>query len=128
MNKILYYMGLISEVLFLLMVIFLLPYILKSNWHGIIFLIMVLIFIGLSLFIFLAKRDFARQSKSYNIFSIVLTFYLGIIFTRIMLVKLSPSILYDINITYCQNNFFLISITMLCAILNTIVLGMMKTK
>ena len=121
MNKILYYMGLISEVLFLLMVIF-------SNWHGIIFLIMVLIFIGLSLFIFLAKRDFARQSKSYNIFSIVLTFYLGIIFTRIMLVKLSPSILYDINITYCQNNFFLISITMLCVILNTIVLGMMKTK
>ncbi len=121
-------MGLISEVLFLLMVIFLLPYILKSNWHGIIFLIMVLIFIGLSLFIFLAKRDFARQSKSYNIFSIVLTFYLGIIFTRIMLVKLSPSILYDINITYCQNNFFLISITMLCVILNTIVLGMMKTK
>lgn len=126
MNKILYYMGLISEVLFLLMVLFLLPYILRSSWKGIFFLIMVLIFIGISLFIFLSRRNFAKESKAYNIFTIALTFYLGIIFTRIMLVKLSSSILYAISITYCENNFFLLAITMLCVTLNTTVLVMMK--
>ncbi len=121
-------MGLISEVLFLLMVIFLLPYILKSSWQGIFFLMMVLAFIGISLFIFLTKKSFVEKTNSYNIFTIALTFYLGIIFTRIALVKLSSSILYDVSIVYCKNNFFLLSVTMICVILNTIVLAMTEKK
>lgn len=69
-----------------------------------------------------SKNNIAKHVKIYNILMIVLTFYLGIIFTRIMIVRFSSSILYELSMTYCKNNFFLIALTMICVILNTIIL------
>lgn len=128
MNKILYYMGLISEVLFLIMVIFLLPFIIKSDWQGRMFLSVSFVFIALRLFVLLARKAVVQKNVIYNILIVALTCYLGIIFTRVMLIQLHPSVLYELSIEYCQNNFFLISITMICIILNTIMLLFVKEE
>lgn len=122
MNKVLYYMGLISEVLFLIMTLFLLPLILKTGFSGFFFLITVLIFILLRLFMIVSKTHIVKEEKIYSILMIVLTFYLGIIFTRILLVYFFSSSIYELSMTYCRNNFFLVALTMVCIILNTIVL------
>ena len=128
MNKILYYMSVISQALFLIMVIILLPYILDSSWPGIMFLAVTIFYIGLCLIILLKARKKMQTATSYHILNIALAFYLGIIFTRILLVKLQPSVLYELNMTYCKNNFFLLSITMICVILNTFMLLIMRRK
>lgn len=121
-NKVLYYMSLISEILFLIMTILLFPLIIKSKFSGWLFLITVIIYIMLRLFMLIAKKKIIEKVTLYNSLTIALTFYLGIIFARIMVTKLSPSILYELSMTYCKNNFFLISLTMICMILNTIIL------
>jgi len=128
MNKVLYYMSLISEVLFLIIVCLLLPLILKSEFPGLLFLVTVLIFIGLRLFMIITKNSIVQEVKIYNILTITLTFYLGIIFTRIMLVYFQSSALYELSMDYCRNNFFLLSLTMICMILNTIILIFTKEK
>ena len=121
-------MSLISEVLFLIMVCLLLPLILKSEFPGLLFLVTVLIFIGLRLFMIITKNSIVQEVKIYNILTITLTFYLGIIFTRIMLVYFQSSALYELSMDYCRNNFFLLSLTMICMILNTIILIFTKEK
>lgn len=122
MNKVLYYMSLISEILFLIMVSFLLPIIFKIGFFGILFLATVLILIGLRLFMIITRKRIVEEVKIYNILTIALTFYLGIVFTRILLVELHSSALYDLSMEYCRNNFFLLSLTMICMIFNTIIL------
>ncbi len=126
MNKILYYMSLISEVIFLIMVCFLFPYLLQTGFAGILFLGTVIIYIVIRLFMILTKKKIMEKVNFYNFLTIMLTFYLGIIFTRIMLVQFHPSALYELSMDYCRNNFFLISLTMICIILNTIILLFIK--
>ena len=129
MNKtVLYYMSLISQILFLVMTSILVPLILKSSWQGLMFLTTVLIYIGIRLFMIVTRKKIVEKVPIYNILTIALTFYLGIIFTRIMLVELSSNVLYDLSMEYCRNNFFLISITMICVILNTIILLFLKEE
>lgn len=129
MNKtVLYYMSLISQILFLVMTSILVPLILKSSWQGLMFLTTVLIYIGIRLFMIVTRKKIVEKVPIYNILTIALTFYLGIIFTRIMLVELSSNVLYDLSMEYCRNNFFLISITMICVTLNTIILLFLKEE
>lgn len=128
MNKVLYYMSLISEILFLIMVSFLLPLLLQIGFVGILFLVTVLILIGLRLFMIITRKKVVQEVKIYNILTIALTFYLGIIFTRILLVKLQSSVLYELSMVYCRNNFFLLSLTMICMILNTIILVFIREE
>lgn len=126
MNKILYYMSLISEVIFLIMVCFLFPYLFQTGFAGILFLSTVIIYIGIRLFMILTRKRILEKVNFYNFLTIMLTFYLGIIFTRIMLVQFSSNALYELSMEYCRNNFFLISLTMICIILNTIILLFIK--
>lgn len=128
MNKVLYYMSLISEILFLIMVSFLLPLLLQIGFVGILFLVTVLILIGLRLLMIITRKKVVQEVKIYNILTIALTFYLGIIFTRILLVKLQSSVLYELSMVYCRNNFFLLSLTMICMILNTIILVFIREE
>ena len=122
MNKVLYYMSLISEILFLIMVSLLLPLIFKIGFSGVLFLVTVLILIGLRLLMIITRKKIVQEVKIYNILTIALTFYLGIIFTRILLVELQSNLLYELSMEYCKNNFFLLSLTMICMVLNTIIL------
>ena len=122
MNKVLYYMSLISEALFLIMVLILLPFIVKSGFSGGLFITTVMIYSSIRLFMIIAKQKVLQKVTLYNILTITLTFYLGIIFTRIMVTKLNANILYELSMDYCKNNFFLIALTMICMILNTIIL------
>ncbi len=126
MNKTLYYMSLISEVIFLIMVCFLFPYLFQTGFAGILFLSTVIIYIGIRLFMILTRKRILEKVNFYNFLTIMLTFYLGIIFTRIMLVQFSSNVLYELSMEYCRNNFFLISLTMICIILNTIILLFIK--
>lgn len=121
-------MSLISEVLFLIMTLILLPIIVKSGFSGGLFITTVIIYIGIRLFMMITKQKTLKKVAIYNILTISLTFYLGIIFTRIMVTELSPNILYELSMDYCRNNFFLISLTMICMILNTIILLFSKEK
>lgn len=121
-------MSLISEILFLIMVSFLLPLLLQIGFVGILFLVTVLILIGLRLFMIITRKKVVQEVKIYNILTIALTFYLGIIFTRILLVKLQSSVLYELSMVYCRNNFFLLSLTMICMILNTIILVFIREE
>ncbi len=128
MNKVLYYMGLICDVLFLIMVCVLLPIILKSGWQGILFLVVTVIYFFIRLLTLILGKEKIEKIKGYLILIIALFFYMGIIFTRIMLVTVHTSSLYQLSMKYCQNNFFLISITMICITLNTILILSWKEK
>lgn len=122
-KKVIYYGRIVCFILYLLMVFFMLPYIYQSGWPGILFLVMLVLFVSSTLWSLLSNRAIFKEMVSYNLIIIALTLYFAVITARLLLdPRLQISTLYTVNIEYCQTNFIILSFVMLGIVLNTIIL------
>ena len=122
-KKVIYYGRIVCFILYLLMVFFMLPYIYESGWPGILFLVMLVLFVSSTLRSLFSSRAIFKEMVSYNLIIIALTLYFAVITARLLLdPRLQISTLYTVNIEYCQTNFIILSFVMLGIVLNTIIL------
>ena len=122
-KKVIYYGRIVCFILYLLMMFFMLPYIYQSGWPGILFLVMLVLFVSSTLWSLLSNRAIFKEMVSYNLIIIALTLYFAVITARLLLdPRLQISTLYTVNIEYCQTNFIILSFVMLGIGLNTIIL------
>ncbi len=122
-------MRLIAEILFLCLFIWFLPYLYKSSWQGIAFLVTTILYIGCTLWTLLSKRKIYQEMISYNLIMIFVFLYFALIVLRISFdTRLQMQELYTINIEYCKNNFFILALIMIGLICNTILLSFAKEE
>lgn len=120
LKKSIYYLRIISVVLFVIFVCLLLEIILKCNAFGVSFLIMCSLYVLINIFIVVARKDIYKELISYNLISIALAFYLGIIVIKLYTDDRANSLMYTLNYDYFKTNFVIIDLVILGIILNTL--------
>ena len=120
LKNITYYLRIISVVLFIVFVCLLLEVILDCNAFGISFLVMCSLFVLINIFTVLSIKDIYKELISYNLISIALCFYLGIIVFKLYTDYRANSLMYNINYDYFKTNFIIIDLVILGIILNTL--------
>lgn len=128
LKKLIYYLRIVSIVLFIVFVYLLLDVILDCGIFGISFLVMCSLFILINLFTVLSRKDIYKDLVSYNLISVALTFYLGIIVVRLYTDYRANSLMYTLNYDYFKTNFIIIDLVILGIILNTLFIYFFDTK
>ena len=120
LKKIIYYLRVVSVLMFVVFICLLLDVIFKCNGFGISFLVMCGMFILINIFTILSRKDIYKELISYNLISIALTVYLGIIIIRLYTDYRANSLIYTLNYDYFKTNFVIIDLVILGIILNTL--------
>lgn len=128
LKKLIYYLRIVSILLFIVFVYLLLDVILDCGIFGISFLVMCSLFILINLFTVLSRKDIYKDLVSYNLISVALTFYLGIIVVRLYTDYRANSLMYTLNYDYFKTNFIIIDFVILGIILNTLFIYFFDTK
>ena len=128
LKKLIYYLRIVSIVLFIVFVYLLLDVILDCGIFGISFLVMCSLFILINLFTVLSRKDIYKDLVSYNLISVASTFYLGIIVVRLYTDYRANSLMYTLNYDYFKTNFIIIDFVILGIILNTLFIYFFDTK
>ena len=120
LKKLIYYLRIVSILLFIVFVYLLLDVILDCGIFGISFLVMCSLFILINLFTVFSRKDIYKELVSYNLISFALTFYLGIIVVKLYTDYRANSLMYTLNYDYFKTNFIIIDLVILGIILNTL--------
>lgn len=120
LKKLIYYLRIVSALLFIVFVCLLLDVILDCGIFGISFLVMCSLFVLINLFTVLSRKDIYKNLASYNLISAALTLYLGIIVIRLYTDYRANSLMYTLNYDYFKTNFIIIDLVILGIILNTL--------
>ena len=120
LKRLIYYLRIVSILLFIVFISLLLDVILDCGIFGISFLVMCSLFILINLFTVLSRKDIYKELVSYNLISFALTFYLGIIVVKLYTDYRAHSVMYMINYDYFKTNFIIIDLVILGIILNTL--------
>lgn len=120
LKRLIYYLRIVSILLFIVFVYLLLDVILDCGIFGISFLVMCSLFILINLFAVLSRKDIYKDLVSYNLIYVALTFYLGIIVVRLYTDYRANSLMYTLNYDYFKTNFIIIDFVILGIILNTL--------
>ncbi len=120
LKNIVYYLRIVSVVLFIVFICMLLKVIFNSGMFGISFLVMCSLFVLINIFTVLSRKRIYRDLISYNLISLALTFYLGIIVVKLYTDYRAYSMMYMINYDYFKTNFIIIDLVILGIILNTL--------
>ena len=120
LKKLIYYLRIVSIVLFIVFVYLLLDVILDCGIFGISFLVMCSLFILINIFTVLSRKDIYKELVSYNLISLALTIYLGIIVTKLYTDYNAHSLMYTLNYDYFKTNFIIVDLVILGIILNTL--------
>lgn len=120
LKRLIYYLRIVSILLFIVFVYLLLDVILDCGIFGISFLVMCSLFILINLFTVLSRKDIYKDLVSYNLIYVALTFYLGIIVVRLYTDYRANSLMYTLNYDYFKTNFIIIDFVILGIILNTL--------
>ncbi len=128
-RKIFYWLRLFLEILYLILLIRMLPYIYESSWEGLFFLIINFLFIIFTLWSLLSKQKIYKETLSYNLILIFSFLYFALFSFRILLgEKQIFSTLYHINLEYCENNLFIMGLVLIGVIGNTLLLAAGNTN
>ena len=119
-KKIAYYLRITSVVLFIVFVCLLLEVIFNCGVFGISFLVMCSLFVLINIFTVLSRKDIYKELVSYNLISLALTIYLGIIVTKLYTDYRAHSLMYALNYDYFKTNFIIVDLVILGIILNTL--------
>lgn len=120
LKNIVYHLRIVSVVLFIVFICMLLKVIFNSGMFGISFLVMCSLFVLINIFTVLSRKRIYRDLISYNLISLALTFYLGIIVVKLYTDYRAYSMMYMINYDYFKTNFIIIDLVILGIILNTL--------
>lgn len=122
-SKSIYYIRLVSFIIYLILAILLLPSVFKGEIEGFFFLLVLFLYIVINIFSILTRKKIYQRTISYNMVMIALTIYLLIVYLRTVSdERLVATGLYTLNNNYCKMNFVLLGLVMIGIMLNTIVL------
>lgn len=122
-SKSIYYIRLVSFIIYLILAILLLPSVFKGEIEGLFFLLVLFLYIVINIFSILTRKKIYQRTISYNMVMIALTIYLLIVYLRTVSdARLVATGLYTLNNNYCKMNFVLLGLVMIGIMLNTIVL------
>ena len=109
-KNIIYSISILSLCFITYLSVQLLPIIVQSGWQGNIFIISTLLLFIAELFTLISKVS-PKELYSYNIFIIILAMYLSLVYYKIYSIKpTTTSLYYDVDISFCKNNYLTISI------------------
>lgn len=109
-KNIIYSISILSLCFITYLSVQMLPIIAQSGWQGNIFIISTLLLFIAELFILISKVS-PKELYSYNIFIIILAMYLSLVYYKIYSINpTSTSLYYDVDISFCKNNYLTISI------------------
>ena len=121
--KSIYYIRLVSFIIYLILAILLLPSVFKGEMEGFFFLLVLFLYIIINIFSILTRKKIYQRTISYNMVMIALTIYLLIVYLRTVSdARLVATGLYTLNTNYCKMNFIILGLVMIGIMLNTIVL------
>ena len=120
LEKITYYLRIISLIFFVVFISLLLEIIFNCGVFGISFLVMCVLFILINIFTDLTRKPIYKELVSYNLISTALTIYLGIIVIKLYTDYRANSLMYTLNYDYFKTNFIIIDLVILGIILNTL--------
>ena len=120
LEKITYYLRIISLIFFVVFISLLLEIIFNCGVFGISFLVMCGLFILINIFTVLTRKPIYKELVSYNLISTALTIYLGIIVIKLYTDYRANSLMYTLNYDYFKTNFIIIDLVILGIILNTL--------
>lgn len=120
LKRIFYYLRIFSIIIFVIFITLLLDIIFNSGLSGISFLIMCSLFILINIFTLLTRKEIYKELISYNLISIAITIYLGIIVVKLYTDYRATSLMYALNYDYFKTNFIIIDLVILGIILNTL--------
>lgn len=109
-KNIIYSISILSLCFITYLSVQMLPIIVQSGWQGNIFIISTLLLFIAELFTLISKVS-PKKLYSYNIFIIILAMYLSLVYYKIYSINpTSTSLYYDVDISFCKNNYLTISI------------------
>ncbi len=109
-KNIIYSISILSLCFITYLSVQMLPIIVQSGWQGNIFIISTLLLFITELFTLISKVS-PKELYSYNIFIIILAMYLSLVYYKIYSINpTSTSLYYDVDISFCKNNYLTISI------------------
>lgn len=109
-KNIIYSISILSLCFITYLSVQMLPIIVQSGWQGNIFIISTLLLFIAELFTLISKVS-PKELYSYNIFIIILEMYLSLVYYKIYSINpTSTSLYYDVDISFCKNNYLTISI------------------
>ncbi len=109
-KNIIYSISILSLCFITYLSVQMLPIIVQSSWQGNIFIISTLLLFIAELFTLISKVS-PKELYSYNIFIIILAMYLSLVYYKIYSINpTSTSLYYDVDISFCKNNYLTISI------------------
>ena len=109
-KNIIYSISILSLCFITYLSVQMLPIIVQSGWQGNIFIISTLLLFIAELFTLTSKVS-PKELYSYNIFIIILAMYLSLVYYKIYSINpTSTSLYYDVDISFCKNNYLTISI------------------
>ena len=109
-KNIIYSISILSLCFITYLSVQMLPIIVQSGWQGNIFIISTLLLFIVELFTLISKVS-PKELYSYNIFIIILAMYLSLVYYKIYSINpTSTSLYYDVDISFCKNNYLTISI------------------
>jgi hypothetical protein len=117
-KKIIYIFSTLALIAFTIFFIVLLPVIYIAGVAGIIFIIMTIIFMGSMLYREIKNNKNLQEAYLYNIFIIMLTLYMLIVFCKLGCTGTLDANLYAVNSKYCQINFILLSVVLFILTIN----------
>lgn len=126
-KKIIYSISLISLVFLTFLTVEMLPLIFKSNWQGIMYLVSVILILIFELYMLFNNKKALKKCLSYNTFIILVTMYVSIVYYKIFSNTVNSLFLYDIDISYCKDNYLYLSFV-LCLIIFNLILLVFDTK
>ena len=119
-KKVCYYLRLLSVFFFIVFICLLLEVILSCGGVGISFLVMASLFVFINLFTILSRKKVYQDLVSYNLVSIALSLYIGIITTRYFIDYRATSLAYQLNYGYFKTNFIIIDLVVFGIALNSL--------
>ena len=120
LKRLTYYLKIVSVILFVVFICLILEVVFNCGVVGISFLFICTLFILINIFTVLSRKDIYKQLVSYNLISLALTIYLGIIVTKLYTDYNAHSLMYTLNYDYFKTNFIIVDLVILGIILNTL--------
>ena len=127
LKTVLYASRITSNIFYLILFIWMLPYIYDASWQGLLFIGTTIIYVGLTLWTLLKKKPIFKETISYNLIMVAVFFYFLLVTLRVLFDPRLQSTLYTLNMEYCRNNFFLLSIILIGMSLNTVLLALIES-
>ena len=113
-SKSIYYIRLVSFIIYLILAILLLPSVFKGEIEGFFFLLVLFLYIVINIFSILTRKKIYQRTISYNMVMIALTIYLLIVYLRTVSdARLVATGLYTLNTNYCKMNFIILGLVMM---------------